>query len=323
VPLIDPDLIERVRSQTNLAELVGQSVKLRRAGANLIGLCPFHQEKSPSFNVSPDRNRARCFGCGWKGDVIEFVMESQGLNFQSAVKHLADLLGIPCDAPAADALPVRRFKRLSPAPERVDSKRCSVNREDCVQSLQMVPVNRWDALWRWLQSKNLTVDDLLRCGPSAGVTRERRLVFFYETGIKVRFDLESSHSCRWVEGFAESPWRIEHADHAGRIYFCEGESDTMRIMGQIGSTSAAIGMPGASYTPTPEMCWRIGAFREVVFCFDGDQAGRTAEARLVPLFRQHARGCTLYRIPMPDGEDCCSVSEKYLSKFIDAPELIR
>lgn len=77
-----------------MAAVVGEVVELRRAGASLKGLCPFHNEKSPSFHVNPGRKIYHCFGCGVTGDAIGFVRETRGLSFVEAVEHLADRLGI-------------------------------------------------------------------------------------------------------------------------------------------------------------------------------------------------------------------------------------
>ena len=86
--------VEQVLASTDIVELVGRSVKLRRAGANFVGLCPFHNEKSPSFNVSPSRNSYYCFGCGAGGTAIGYVMAHDGMSFVEAVKRLADAAGI-------------------------------------------------------------------------------------------------------------------------------------------------------------------------------------------------------------------------------------
>lgn len=92
--MIAPETIDRIRDQANLADIIGQSVKLERRGRNLIGLCPFHKEKSPSFNVNEERGFYHCFGCKASGDVFRFVQETEGLTFMEAVRSLAERLGI-------------------------------------------------------------------------------------------------------------------------------------------------------------------------------------------------------------------------------------
>lgn len=95
--------VEQVLASTDIVELVGRYVKLRRAGTNFVGLCPFHNEKTPSFNVSPSRNSYHCFGCGAGGTAIGFLMQHDGMTFVEAVKRLADAAGIRIEEEVWDA----------------------------------------------------------------------------------------------------------------------------------------------------------------------------------------------------------------------------
>ena len=83
-------------------QVVQSSVPLRRAGARYVGLCPFHAEKTPSFNVHPDKGFFHCFGCGVGGDVLKFVELQERLGFQDAVRHLAQRVGMRVPEPATD-----------------------------------------------------------------------------------------------------------------------------------------------------------------------------------------------------------------------------
>lgn len=94
MPRIPEETIQQVIAATDIVALIGRSVKLRREGAGFKGLCPFHNEKTPSFNVSPTRGTYHCYGCGAGGSAIRFVMEHDGLSFIEAVKRLADAAGI-------------------------------------------------------------------------------------------------------------------------------------------------------------------------------------------------------------------------------------
>jgi DNA primase len=93
VAIADDD-IERVRQATSLTTVVSQYLSLRRVGRNQVGLCPFHAEKSGSFNVREEIGRYRCFGCGASGDVFTFVQNMEHLDFVGAVEHLAAKAGI-------------------------------------------------------------------------------------------------------------------------------------------------------------------------------------------------------------------------------------
>jgi DNA primase len=92
--MIPEDKIAELRDRADIVAIIGEVVPLKRAGTNWKGLCPFHQEKSPSFNVNPGRQIFHCFGCHVGGDVIAFVMKLEGLSFLEAVRSLAAKAGV-------------------------------------------------------------------------------------------------------------------------------------------------------------------------------------------------------------------------------------
>jgi DNA primase len=89
-----PQFLDEVRARVRLSDIVSRTVKLTRRGREFTGLCPFHNEKTPSFTVSDDKNFYHCFGCGSHGDVIGFVMEQDGLTFPEAVERMAAEAGL-------------------------------------------------------------------------------------------------------------------------------------------------------------------------------------------------------------------------------------
>ncbi|MEK7244342.1 MAG: CHC2 zinc finger domain-containing protein, partial [Thermodesulfobacteriota bacterium] len=89
-----PDYKEEIRRRTDIVSLVGEYVILRKAGRNYLGLCPFHQEKTPSFNVSPDKQIFYCYGCSEGGDAFSFLMKLNHLTFPEAVRQLAGKVGV-------------------------------------------------------------------------------------------------------------------------------------------------------------------------------------------------------------------------------------
>jgi len=92
---IRDESIAEVREKARIDDVVGQYVTLRNAGGgSQKGLCPFHDEKTPSFNVSPARQTFHCFGCGEGGDVISFLQKIDGLTFVESVERLADKFGV-------------------------------------------------------------------------------------------------------------------------------------------------------------------------------------------------------------------------------------
>ncbi len=92
---ISPETIEEVKRTANVYDVISEYITLEKTGSNYRALCPFHQEKTPSFMVSPQKNIFKCFGCGVSGDAIKFVMEYEGLNFSDAIVKLAQKYNIP------------------------------------------------------------------------------------------------------------------------------------------------------------------------------------------------------------------------------------
>ncbi len=89
-----PAFLDEVLARTDIVELIARRVDLKKAGANLMGLCPFHHEKTPSFSVSPDKQLYYCFGCGKGGGAFQFLMEHDGYSFPEAVEYLAEKAGM-------------------------------------------------------------------------------------------------------------------------------------------------------------------------------------------------------------------------------------
>src|SRR5580693_7706222 len=89
--------LERVRAASDIVDIIGASLPLKKAGANFTALCPFHKEKTPSFNVNPGKQIFHCFGCHKGGDVFAFVEEYEHIGFMDAVRRLAERAKIPLE----------------------------------------------------------------------------------------------------------------------------------------------------------------------------------------------------------------------------------
>ncbi|HET6991075.1 MAG TPA: CHC2 zinc finger domain-containing protein, partial [Bacteroidia bacterium] len=87
--MIPKETVDRIFDTARIDEVVGEFVSLKKRGSNMIGLCPFHNEKTPSFNVSPARGIYKCFGCGKGGNSVNFVMEHEHISYPEALKWLA------------------------------------------------------------------------------------------------------------------------------------------------------------------------------------------------------------------------------------------
>src|SRR5512139_880280 len=94
---VSQPVLEQIRAANDIVDVIGSYLPLKRAGANFVALCPFHREKSPSFNVNPHRQIFHCFGCHKGGDVFTFIKEFESLDFPEAVRRLAERARIPLE----------------------------------------------------------------------------------------------------------------------------------------------------------------------------------------------------------------------------------
>jgi len=166
-------LAERVKQQADIVRVVGEYVRLRKAGQNFVGLCPFHQEKTPSFAVHPVRQMYHCFGCGASGDVFKFVMELEKSSFPEAVRAVAEKCGIP----------VPRRADQSPENRRENQQRSALidmHRQAAVFfAKQLHEGAEGKVAFAYLEDRGLNRDALVRFGlgfaPSSGDALLRQL----------------------------------------------------------------------------------------------------------------------------------------------------
>lgn len=143
--MLDPDYITELVEKTDIVELIGSYVKLRRSGANLWGRCPFHEEKSASFSVSPAKNFYHCFGCGKHGSAIDFVREYDQVDFVTAVEKLSQRTGLSVRrlrAAARPAAPGDQVQTLEKAHTFFRERLCSAgNLESLLETLHLTVVD--------------------------------------------------------------------------------------------------------------------------------------------------------------------------------------
>src|SRR5512147_1433630 len=95
--IFSPQTLEQIRAASDIVEIIGGYLPLKKAGGNFVALCPFHREKTPSFHVNPHRQIFHCFGCHKGGDVFSFVAQYENLSFVEAVRRLAERARIPIE----------------------------------------------------------------------------------------------------------------------------------------------------------------------------------------------------------------------------------
>lgn len=109
---ISEEILEKIKEQNDIVDVISESVRLKRSGRNFSGLCPFHNEKTPSFSVSQDKQIYKCFGCGEVGNVITFVMKTKNLPFVDAVKYLGERVNITIEDEKKGKSPITKKKEL-------------------------------------------------------------------------------------------------------------------------------------------------------------------------------------------------------------------
>ncbi len=150
------ELIEEVRTKNDIVDVISGYVKIQKKGSNYFGLCPFHNEKSPSFSVSANKQIYYCFGCGAGGNVITFIMEYENYSFQEAVKFLADRAGIN--------LPEMEYGEEIRKKEGRREKLLLVNKEAAKYFYYQLRSERGQAGYRYLRGRELTDDTIKRFG---------------------------------------------------------------------------------------------------------------------------------------------------------------
>lgn len=150
------EILEQVRGGNDIVDVVGSVVHLKKQGANYFGLCPFHNEKSPSFSVSPDKQIFYCFGCGAGGNVITFLMKYENYSFQEAVKALADRAGI--------VLPEADYSEEIKKKELRRRQLFAVNKEAATYYYHLLRTPKGAAAMRYLEGRQLSQETVRRFG---------------------------------------------------------------------------------------------------------------------------------------------------------------
>lgn len=178
---INEEDIENIRNTANIVDIISDYLPLKKSGANYVGLCPFHNEKTPSFTVSDTKQFFHCFGCGEGGDVVTFIMKKENLEFPDAVKFLADRLGMVIEEkmPKDKKLYDERLKAYEINKEAARFFHLNLNKSksslDYLYS-RGIPnkvikqfglgysLDSWDSLYKYLTSKGYKVELIEKLG---------------------------------------------------------------------------------------------------------------------------------------------------------------
>nr|PZN43298.1 MAG: DNA primase [Actinomycetota bacterium] len=354
---ISDEDIALVRERSPIAEVIGEHIQLRNAGGgNLKGLCPFHDEKTPSFNVTPSRGYYYCFGCGAGGDVITFVREIEHLSFTEAVERLAQRAGIKLRYEQGGYVPGREQSertRLVEAhriaaefyAERLASPEAAAGRRFLAErGFERADAERfgvgyapqaWDALSRHLLARGFTPAELIkgglaRDGRRGPIDRFRgRLIWPIRdiTGDVIGFGARKLNEAEDGPKYLNTPetpifkkgsvlYGIDLAkreiSRRAQAVIVEGYTDVMAC--HLAGVPTAVATCGTSFGDEHvKILRRIlldqDEFRgEVIFTFDGDEAGRKAALRA---FSGEQRFVTQTFVAVqPDGLDPCDLRVK-------------
>ncbi|MBV0934475.1 DNA primase [Marinobacterium weihaiense] len=344
---IPQHFIDDLLARINIVDVVDGRVKLKRAGKNYSGLCPFHKEKSPSFSVSPDKQFYYCFGCGAGGNALGFLMEYDRLNFPEAVEELAKLAGMEVPREEGrrqvDHQREQQLKRQFEALEQANAYfqqqlRQSPERERAVNYLKQRGLSGqiaaafgigyappgWDNLMRHFDGVESATALLEQSGmvihnedKQSHYDRFRDRIMFPIRDVRGRVlgfggrvlgddkpkylnspETPTFHKGRELYGLYEAR---KHSNHLDRLLIVEGYMDVVSLA-QHGIHWSVATLGTATTEQHLERLFKL--VPEVIFCFDGDQAGRTAALRALrttlPVIKDGQEARFLF---LPDGED--------------------
>lgn len=336
------DPVELVRDRADILEIIGESVVLKRSGRNYTGLCPFHGEKSPSFNVNPEKRIFRCFGCGEGGDVFAFVMKHQNLGFRDALKVLAERYGIAMTEsdPMADERKLLRhanelaaafYQRTLADTQAGQDARSYLEARGVGPELQATfglgyAPREWDALHRYLTSQGVSA----KVQEDAGLVRARKEGNGYYDYFRGRVIFPITGDLGQVIAFGaraihagDEPKYLNSPDtplyHKGRHLYAlplakesvkrkdrallmEGYMDV--IAAHRAGFTEAVGVLGTALTP-PQAKSLLRYSKRVVVSYDADKAGQAATDRGIATLEEVAGTAMLdvRVLRIPQGKD--------------------
>ena len=315
--------IEEVRQRSDIVDVIGNYVKLKRSGSGYVGLCPFHNEKSPSFSVSPARQMYKCFGCGVGGNVITFMMEYENFSFPEAMNFLAERAGI--DLPKQELTPEQKRQ------ESIRTILLEINAKAATYYYAKLKSSAGQIGYEYLRKRELSDETILHFGlgyagqggdelyrylRSQGyddnILKETGLFKMDERGVydkfwnRVMFPIMdvSNHVIGFggrVMGDAKpkylnSPetkvfdksrnlFGLNYAKQGKRNYFilCEGYMDVIALH-QAGFSSAVASL-GTAFTEQQASLMKRYT-KEVLLTYDSDGAGQKAALRAIPILRR-------------------------------------
>ncbi len=331
------DFLSEIKYRNDLGELASSYMQLKRRGRNLVGLCPFHGEKTPSFNIYTENGSFYCFGCGVGGDIITFVMKIENLDYMEAVKFLAQRAGMSMPEDDYDdslgRLRTRIYEANREAARFFYSKLMSKEGADGLGYLRgrgladstirhfglgFAPDERF-ALGDHLRSKGFTEAEMtaanlvFKSKSGRGVLDRfyNRVMFpiidvrgnVIAFGGRIMTDQKPKYlntSDTLVFNKSQNLFSLNNAKNSksDQLILCEGYMDVISL-NQAGFTNAVATLGTALTAEQASLMKRY--CKEVILCYDADEAGQKATARAIDILRRV--GLTVKVIAIPDGKD--------------------
>lgn len=342
--------LQELKLRNDITEIVSSYVNLKRRGRNMVGLCPFHGEKTPSFNVYTENGSFYCFGCGVGGDVITFIMKIENLDYVDAVKFLAQRAGLEIPENTYDDSLSKLRKRVFEANREAarfyyDTLNSPIGRMglDYFHSRGLTDRtirhfglgfsdDKHTSLCRHLKSKGFSENEIVAANLAFASKRGKgiydrfsnRVMFpiidlrgnVIAFGGRILTDEKPKYlntSDTPVFKKSANLFSLNNAKNSGRrtLILCEGYMDVIAV-NQAGITNAVATL-GTALTSEQAVLMKRYA-DEVVICYDSDEAGQKATARAIPILRN--AGLLVRVLTVPNGKD---PDEFIRSKGADGP----
>lgn len=334
---LSDDFINEIKYRNDLGELAASYMQLKRRGRNLVGLCPFHGEKTPSFNIYTENGSFYCFGCGTGGDVITFVMKIENLDYMEAVKFLAERAGMSMPEDDYDdsmsRLRTRIYEANREAARFFYGKLTSKEGAEGLRYLRgrgladstirhfglgFAPDERF-ALGNHLRSRGFTEAEMIaanlvfksRSGNSVLDRFYNRVMFpiidvrgnVIAFGGRIMTDQKPKYlntSDTLVFNKSYNLFSLNNAKNSksDALILCEGYMDVISL-NQAGFTNAVATLGTALTADQASLMKRY--CKEVIICYDADEAGQKATSRAIDILRR--AGLPVRVISIPDGKD--------------------
>ena len=351
--MFDQRFLDELIARSDIVDVVSGYVALQRKGGNLFGLCPFHNEKTPSFSVSPDKQIYHCFGCKKGGGVINFIMEIENLTFPEAVRFLAKRANLPVpedDGPQDGADRLRRrvlelnrdaarwYYDLLCSPEGAAVQayldKRQIRKSIAVRFGMGASPDRWDGLLTAMTRRGYTKEELLAAGLVVNGKngrlydkfRNRLMLPVIDTrGDVVGFgsrviDNSEPKYMNTTETITYSKRRILYGLNLAKktkrpnIILCEGNLDVVTLH-QAGFDNAVASMGTALTVEQTRLLSRFT--KELVLCYDNDNAGQLATQRALELLNNSEFSVKVLKLPnrMVDGKPTKQDADDFIKNY--------